>query len=525
MASYDYKTNGCYVLDAGTYTISVRQNSHELYGENCTYEYTVESTVVYDESNPRQTEIEAQTGEYVNLSDEAKESMTVTAATNRFDEQNEHFVEYTDENANNGYGTNFTRADFAASFPTAPTEADLVASDEVIANVGAYTPDYYDSSDETPTTDANNGINAIALRGATYDDPLWDTLLDQLTAKDMSSFIYAGNQGNLNISSIQLPKSSATDGPAGLKQYGGLGLGVSGNFNCCSTLVAATWNVELAEEYGTAVGNEAVEAGVDCWYAPGCDMHRTAFAGRNFEYYSEDPLVSGKTCAATVQGATQKGLVCMIKHFALNDVESHREENGPCVWANEQAMRELYLKAFEIAIKEPVIELKYLDENGTVQYKTMRGSLGLMSSYNRIGSVWSGGCGQLLNGVLRDEWGFLGAVVTDYNCSLHMDVEQGVSNGNDMMLANAATLLTSFADINNASTLKAMRQALKNAIYMHVNSNTVNGLSDGTTVEYGIAPWRLALYGVDGVLVLAGAALIILGVRKDRKNVIEIDSQ
>lgn len=525
MASYDYQGEGCYVLDAGTYTLSVRKNSHVLYGENCTYDYNVAEKVVYNASNPRQTEIEAQTGEFVNLSAEWKAAHEVVAAVNRFEEQNAHFVGHTDSNANKGFAVNLTRGDFTASFPTAPTAADLTASDAVIKNLGTYSPDYYDSGAAKPATGASGNMNAVALRGATYDDPRWETLLDQLTAKDMTSFIYAGNQGTVPIASIQLPKSSATDGPAGLKQYGGLGLGASGNFNCCGTLVAATWNVELAEEYGTAVGNEAVEAGVDGWYAPGCDLHRTPFGGRNFEYYSEDPLVSGKTCAGTIQGATQKGFVCMFKHFALNDVETHRTDNGPCVWANEQAMRELYLKAFEIAIKEPHIDLKYLDENGAVQNKTMRGSLGVMSSFNRIGSVWSGGCGELLGGVLRDEWGFLGAVITDYNSSPYMNVEQGVANGNDLMLANAATLPTKFADTNNASTLKVMRQALKNAIYMHVNSNTVNGLSDGTTVEYGIAPWRLAMYAADGVLVLAGAGLIILGLRKGRKSVTKTDPQ
>lgn len=525
MASYDYQGEGCYVLDAGTYTLSVRKNSHELYGEDCTYDYSVAEKVVYNASNPRQAEIDAQTGEYVNLSEEWKAAHEVVAATNRFDEQNAHFVSYTDSNASKGFAANMTRADFTASFPTAPSAADLTASDAVIKNLGVYSPDYYDSSDAKPVTGASNGINAVALRGAAYDDPRWEQLLDQLSVKDMTSLIYAGNQGTVPISSIGLPSSSATDGPAGLKQYGGLGLGVSGNFNCCGTLVAATWNVELAEAYGTAVGNEAVQAGSDGWYAPGCDLHRTAFGGRNFEYYSEDPVISGKTCAGTVQGATQKGFVCLFKHFALNDVETHRVDNGPCVWANEQAMRELYLKAFEIAIKQPVIELKYLDENGTVQHKTMRGSLGVMSSFNRIGSVWSGGCEQLLTGILRDEWGFLGTVVTDYNASNYMHVEQGVSSGNDLMLANAATLPTKFADTNNASTQKIMRQAVKNIVYMHVNSNTVNGLSDGTTVEYGVAPWRLAMYGIDAVLVLAGTALIVLGVRKGKKSVTKLENQ
>lgn len=517
MASYDYKDKGCYVLDAGTYTISVRRNSHELYGENCTWDYIVADAVVYDASNPRQTEINAQIGEYVNLSAEAKAALTVMAAVNRFDDMSAHFVDYTDSTANNGAGANFTRADFAASFPKTPTAADLKASDQVIAALGDYKPDYYDSSDQMPATGANNGLAAVALRGLAYDDPKWDQLLDQMTAKQMASLIYAGNQGTAAVGSISLPKTTATDGPAGLKQYGGLGMGVSGNFNCCGTLVAATWNVELAEAYGNAVGNEAVQAGADAWYAPGLDMHRTAFGGRNFEYYSEDPLVSGRTCAGTIQGAANKGFVCYFKHFALNDVEEHREDNAPCVWANEQAVRELYLKAFEIAIKEPVMEVKYLNENGEMQTKTMRGTTGVMSSFNRIGATWTGGSKALCTDVLRGEWGFIGSVITDYNDEPQMHVEQGVVAGNDLMLANETTLASKFTDTNNPSTVKAMRQAVKNIVYSIVNSNAVNGLSDATTVTYGIAPWRIALYAADAALVVLAGVFIAVGVVMAKK--------
>ena len=407
--------------------------------------------------------------------------------------------------------------------PTAPTADDLKAADSVVANFKEYKPDYYDNADEKPATGENNKINAVTLRGATYDDPRWDALLDELTEKEMAELIYSGNQGTIPVKSIGLPMSNATDGPAGLKQYGGLGFGASGNFNCCGTLVAATWNTDLATEYGIAVGNEAVIAGVDGWYAPGCDLHRTAFGGRNFEYYSEDPVITGKTCAATIKGTSSKGLTTMFKHFALNDVEAHRIDNGPCVWANEQAMRELYLKAFEIAIKEPVAELKYLDEDGNTQTKTMRSSLGVMSSFNRIGSVWSGGCGSLLNGVLRDEWGFLGTVVTDYNGYGYMNVEWGITNGNDLMLANASTLPSKIADTSNASSLKYMRQAAKNIIYTHVNSNTVKGLSDGTTLEYKMAPWRMAMYGVVALFAILGIVFLFIGHKKKSKNVIKVE--
>lgn len=517
MASYDYKNEGCYVLDAGDYVLTVRKNSHEVYGENCEYVHNVASAIVYNEDNPRQTEIEAQTGEYVNYSEEAKAEMTVLAAVNQFDEESAHFVEYTDANANNGYGTNFTRESFAASFPTTPTAADLTANEKVIADLGEYNLTYYDSNDVMPTTGASNGVYAAALRGRTYDDPLWEDLLDQITVKEMANLIYAGNQGSIAVNSIGLPAATGTDGPAGLKQYGGLGLGVSGNFNCCGTLVAATWNVELAEEYGIAVGNEAVQAGLDIWYAPGTNIHRTAFGGRNFEYYSEDPLVSGQTCAGTIQGCSTKGLVCYFKHFFLNEVETHREDNAPCVWANEQAIREIYLKAFEIAIKEPAVELKYLDEEGNAMYKTIRSSMGLMTSFTRVGSTWTGASVELLANVLRGEWGFMGAICTDYNDEPQMDVEAAVYAGNDIMLANAATLPTEFRDLKNPSTVIAMRKATKNIIYSVVNSNGANGLSDSTVVTYKMAPWKKLMYGLDAVLVILAVVMLILGKRRVKK--------
>ena len=517
MASFDYKNAGCYVLDKGNYIISVRKNAHEIYGDNCEWALNVPEQIVYDQSNPRKTEIEAQTGEYVNYSDEWKQNHKVEAAVTRFGWMNDHFEE--------GKATILSRKDFKGTFPTAPTVEDLTASDELVKEMGTYEPDYYDEADTAPKTGANNGLQLIALRGAAYDDPRWDELLDQLSVKDMNNLICAGNQGTVPLGSIGLPKSGATDGPAGLKQYGGIGFSASGNFNCCGTLVAATWNVDLAREYGNAVGNEAILGKVSGWYAPGNDLHRTAFGGRNFEYYSEDPLVSGKTCAGTIQGATQKGFACYVKHFALNDVETHRDDNGPTVWSNEQAMRELNLKAFEIAVKEPVIDLEYLDEEGNTQHKNMRGSIGVMSSFNRLGGVWTGGCSELLNEVLRGEWGFTGCVITDYDGTEYMNCEWAVSNGNDLILANISTLPSKFKDTNNASTQQVMRQAVKNIAYLTLNSNAVNGMSDGTKVTYGIAPWKFAVGALAALLAIAGGLLIFFGVKKKNKQVTKIENK
>ncbi len=528
MASYDYKDAECYVLDAGDYTISLRRNSHELYGaeEDCTFVYTQEEKVVYDSSNPRRSEVEAQKGDAVNYSQEYKDALTVNAATNKFTEMNEHFVEYTQATA--GKATNFTRADFGASYPTAPKGGDLVATESMIANFDAYTPDYYDNSEQAPTTGASNNVTASSLRGVPYDDPLWDELLDQLSAKDMAGLIYQGNQGTPAVSSINLPMTKASDGPAGLKQFGGIGVSTTGNFNCSATLVAATWNTDLAEQYGVAVGLESLQSNpvITGWYAPGANTHRSPFGGRNFEYYSEDPLISGKACAATVQGAGTKGVETYMKHFVINDLETHRTANGPCTWVNEQAFREIYLRAFEYAIKEPTVELKYLeytydaDGNPTGAQsatKTIRSSVAIMSSFNRIGSVWAGGCSELLNDVLRGEWGFMGSVVTDFNGSNYMHVEEGVANGNDLMLSNESTLPTKFADINNASTIRIMRQALKNVIYSHVNSNAMNGRAAGEQISYATSPWVYGVIGLDALLFIGAGVCVFFAIRHTQK--------
>ncbi|MBO6285177.1 MAG: glycoside hydrolase family 3 protein [Bacilli bacterium] len=508
MASYDYKNHRCYVLDAGEYVISARKNSHEVYDAgsiNVTQK-------VYDAANPRPSEIVAQkTGEGLNYSDEYLAKLTVNAALNHFDDVSAHFSEYNEDKVG---AKNMTRKDFAASFPTAPTAQDHVASEELIKKFGAYSPDYIKDDDVAPKTGETGAIKLAELRGAPYDDARWDSLLDQLTTKDMTDVIYDGNQGTVAKTKIGLPSTKATDGPAGLKQYGGLGFGASGNFSCCGAILAATWNVEIAEQFGISVGNEAIIAKVSGWYAPGNDLHRSAFGGRNFEYYSEDPVLAGHINGATNKGCASKGLVCYTKHFAVNELERHRTENGPAIWVNEQALRELYLRAFEFAVIEPTVEIKYLSNKGVSSTKTIRATSGIMSSFTRIGSTWCGGSKALLSDVLRGEWGFQGTVITDYNSSPFMNVEEGVRAGNDLMLANAATLPTKFANTKNASSQLVLRKAMKNICYTVANSAATNGLSSGTEISFDLAPWRIGLIaGVSAGYVIA-VGLLSLGLVK-----------
>ena len=198
---------------------------------------------------------------------------------------------------------------------------------------------------------------------------------------------------------LGIPATSDNDGPSCVKGSGGLLYSESGLAFPVATTLACTWNDELAEEFGEIIGEEAVQLGTHMWYAPGCNLHRSPQGGRNNEYYSEDPLLSGQICAAVIRGAQSKGLLVTVKHFAANEQETNRQSNGLYTWMSEQSLRELYLEPFEISVKEG-------------------DAYGIMSAYNRIGAQWCGASKALLVDLLREEWGFDGFVITDASIDL-----------------------------------------------------------------------------------------------------------
>ena len=521
MASYDYRhanadgTTGCYFLEEGEYILTLQTDSHNAKASCSPLTYALGETVYYDSSNPRESEIEAQTGASRNLSEEAKQSLTVEAAVNRFEYMNEHFRDY--DETQGGTAVNFSRADFAASFPTAPTGADLIAPQSVIDDFAAYEPDYYDSSDTKPTTGADNGLNLVQMRGLSYDDPLWDDLLDQLSLAEMSNLILNGQYSTAKVSSINKPSSVELDGPAGITLYGALSKDESNNGYCCGTMLASTWNPELARRFGESVGEEAAwykngnKKVLNGWYAPGMNMHRTSFSGRNFEYYSEDPLLSGTICKGTVEGAASKGVYTFVKHFVLNDVDMNRKGNGLAAWVNEQALREIYLKPFEIVVTQAETELAYIGEDGEMTTKTIRACTALMSTYTRLGSKPDASSGEL-NEILRGEWGFMGTVITDSNVTKHTHVEDCFVNLSDLQLTASAIVPTKITDTSNASTQQAMRNACKNILYTTVHSNLMNGISAGSDVTEGMAPWMVYIILIEVFVVLVFAALIAISI-------------
>lgn len=449
MASYDYQNAKAYVLEAGDYEISINSDSHNVIKSQT---YHVSDTITYRGENKRSTD----DAEVTNQFDSAAGDVTYLSRANGF--------------------ANYAEATAAP--------ASLSMTDEQKAaflNNGNYDPvNYNDSDDEMPTTGADNGLELADLRGVDYDDEQWDELLDQMTVSDMDQLIALGGYQTTAVSSIGKVQTIDCDGPASINNnFTGTG---SVGFPS-AVMIASTWNKDIATAFGESIGKMADEMGVSGWYAPAMNIHRSAFAGRNFEYYSEDGLLSGKIASAAIQGAEEYGVYAYMKHFALNDQETNRN-SMLCTWSNEQAIREIYLKPFEISVKEG-------------------GCDAVMSSFNYIGTEWAGGSNALCNTVLREEWAFRGFVLTDYfGVYGYMNSDQGIRNGTDCMLVAYDTETNHVKDQESATGIQAMRQACKNILYTVVNSRAY----DPENLETGLMAWQIAAIVID----LVFAVIIIM---------------
>ena len=460
MASYDSEEikvkGGGYILEAGDYTISLRANSHTVLAEE---KFNVAADIDYSQT---------------------KRDSDNIAAVNQF----------------NSYARgNFevlSRKDAFANYDATcgrKLEADdFIMDDATRAKIEEYAFGFYDGTkyndpaDEMPTTGAKNGLKLADMTGLTYDDSKWDELLDQLTFEDMATMINVGGWQTAAIDSVGKVGTSDCDGPAGLSNFI---TGAYGTAYPAETLMAMTWNSGLAEEIGTSMGQEYQDANNYGWYGPAMNTHRSAFAGRNFEYYSEDGLLAGVIAAREINGASTKGVYPYIKHYAMNDQETNRC-SFLLTYAPEQAFREIYLKPFEIAVK------KYQGQ-----------ALAAMSAFNWIGTEPGCANNELLNTVLRDEWGFRGMVETDYNGSYGYQItDHCIRNGNDLMLGFNGAASNVLSD-KSATAVKAMRQACKNILYTVGNSGyyTVNEQTSG-----GLTRMQKIFYGVDALT----AAIVII---------------
>ncbi len=482
MASYDYNDandNGHtgYELDAGSYDIQIKRNSHEVVA---TIPYSIVSGINYD-----------------------NDRVTGDTVENRF--TNDDYFNSLPDIDNDGTAdltmTIMSRADFAATFPVAPSVADLtIAADSTLADQLAHVfvledledetaPWYKDATDVAGYTQASqaevdarvDGLVATQLSdmiNVPKDDPAWDAFLNQLSYEELAVFVSRGSYSTSAVASIGKERATDADGPAG---FG------SGFYWASEVTIASSWNLEIAEQMGQMVGNEALWLGISGWYGPAMNTHRSSFAGRNFEYYSEDGFLGGKVAAATVRGAQAKGLYTYIKHFAINDQETERM--GISTYLDEQAMREVYLKPFQLAVQEG-------------------GSYAVMSSFNRIGAVDASANYALLVEVLRNEWGFEGHVVTDYfvggGSNSYMNLNEMWPMGNDIPLGNrnysdnyaqwdeteGAPVYTPVGEteaVPSYSQWWAVRTAAKNVLYTSVNSNLMGNFLQLGTVDGALA--------------------------------------
>ena len=444
MASYDTYGKGCYVLEKGDYVISINADSHTVLDSKV---YNVASDIVYDASNKRESDVEV--------------------ADNKFD-----FAE--------GNVTYLSRADGFANYAeatAAPADFELPAEAKAtFYNNSNWNPEDFNNADDVaPTTGAKNGLKLKDMVGVDYNDAQWDTFLDQLTVSDMDSLIALGGYQSVAVSSIGKVQAIDCDGPASINnnftQQGSIGFP-------SAVMIAATWNTDLAHDFGTSIGKMADDMDVSGWYAPAMNIHRSAFAGRNFEYYSEDGVLSGAMAANAIMGSQEQGVYAFMKHFALNDQETNRC-GMLCTWSNEQAIREIYLKPFEISVKDADCHA-------------------VMSSFNYIGTRWTGGCKELLKNVLRGEWGFVGFVETDYfGVSGYMTADQCVRNGNDLMLCTTGNDFNTVTVLTNSSK-QALRESAKNILYTVVNSRAYAE----ENLNPGMAKWQIVLIGADVLVAL-----------------------
>ena len=462
MASYDENNAKAYVLEKGDYVISINSDSHTVLDQKT---YTADKDVVYKGENKRASDDTAAT----NVFEDAKGDITYLSRA-------DHFANYEEATA-------------------APASAELgepyVSEYHLNSNFDKTT--YLNDEDVMPTTGADNGLTLADMRDADYDDPRWEKLLDQLTVDEMANMIAMAGYQTAAMDSVGKVATLDFDGPAAINNnftgVGSIGFPIE-------VVVASTWNKELAQSWGECMGKISQEMGAEGWYAPGMNTHRTAFGARNYEYFSEDGVLAGNMGAKAVEGARKYGVYSYIKHFALYEGNAKMVS----VWSNEQAIRETYLKPFEISVKQG-------------------GANAVMVSWSFLGDKWTGESSNLMNTVLRDEWGFRGMALTDFfrnNGHGFMNADAALANGVDAMLSTFNGEENNVANPEHPTSVLQMRNACKNVMYTVVSSWAY----DGEHEETGMENWKKAGIGIDIVIALFMAGMEVLVIRgyKKRKN-------
>ncbi len=495
LRTYDSNNAKTYILDAGNYYFTVAEGAHEAVNNILAAKgFTPENAKNMDEAGNAALTYKWNNAK-LDTTTFAKSEATGTEITNLFDEA--------DPNKSSdapGEVTWLSRSDWEGTFPTKPVELkvnDKLAESLVFTRYDGSLAD----SVEMPTMGADNGLALASLIGADYDDPKWDDLLDQLTFEEMVNTITLGFHNTAAVPSIGKTATKDENGPQGLTAA--LTGGKSAMCYTSEDVMAATFNKELMEDVGRCIGEDCLAMGYSGLYGPGVNMHRTAYSGRNFEYYSEDPFISGEICAAEVQGIQSKGVYVYLKHVALNDSESSRR--GVNTWLNEQSAREIYLEVADKAIVDG-------------------GAWCTMNGFNRWGSTWCGSYEALQTDYLRGELGMRGMSITDYSgSSKYMDMCDGLIAGTDIWDSPDQTIHTKNAQKyeKDAYIVTEMREAMHNILYTVVNSNAMNGLSGADRLKPITPWWQTALFaaiGLFAVLTVVNAVMLGRAIKRKKAN-------
>lgn len=486
MRSYDANGSGTYIIDAGDYFITAGKNAHDSINNILSSQGYSTSDGMTENGNSdlvyRHTEKSLDKSTY------AKTSVG-NEIKNQFED-----VDIRKYDKDFKY---LTRNDWSGTFPN-PYGGEgrkITANNEILSDMQAKFPK--NDNVEMPKTSQEVKLTLASLMGKKYDDENWDTLLDSMTPSEMMQLVGYGGFGTVLIKSIGKPATVDKDSPSGISST------LIGGANAfgypVEVLLASTWNEELARKMGSFIGEDSLYTGASGWYAPASNIHRTPFGGRNYEYFSEDGLLSGAMSKSIIETAREKGVRCYMKHFALNDQETNRQ--NICTFANEQAVREIYLKPFEIAVR---------DGNANC----------IMSSYNRIGLTWTGSHKGLLTNVLRNEWGFEGMVITDYmsNYNDAHNARAALDAGNDMYLCSRDGTWAVEGYENDASFMFALRTACHRILYVMSSSNCMNFISPTTRIVSVTPGWKFALFVIDGVVFVSFVAWSILYIISFKKK-------
>ncbi len=499
-ATYDRKGKKTYIMDAGDYYLSVGRNAHDALNNIIAKKGNAANKSSMTGINGDSAEGNADNVYTFNQA-------TIDDTKYSVGKNGEKIINQFDSAELSYYGLDdmkyLSRSNWTGSWPE---RIKISLNDKLhdeMTGIKQYVKETIEG-ETMPTMGAQNGQTLINMREKSYDDTQWDALLDQLTYDDMCNMIGMGYHGHQSVPSVSMPKIKDENGPQG---FSGKLTDITGKSKtiCAYTdenIMGATWNEELMEEVGKHIGEDGLALGYSGLYGPAMNTHRSAYSGRNFEYYSEDGFLAGKIAAAETKGIQSKGVYVFVKHFALNDEETRCRSISTFV--NEQAIREIYLKPFEIAITEG-------------------GAHNVMTAFSRVGVVWSSAHYGLMTTVLRGEWGMDGFAVSDYTTSgaatsahdrttydPYLAVIAGTDTFDSSMKTSQYSSLKSLDYENDPHMVIAMRQACHRMLYTIVNSNAMNGVTPLTRMIHVMTWWQMAI--ADGIIYSGIVTIVMLSI-------------